>query len=128
MLKPDLPGLRKAARIVGVIWMAGIALAGVALIGSGMLHGRRGDIYILFGAALPGVLIFRWGDNAAAKKKAFVEKRMRRKEPVDAASEAGHVVKLETDPMETWEEPATPSANSPHHGKSRATRKPARLE
>ncbi len=128
MLKPNLPSLRKAARVFGVIWMVGIALTGIVLLGSGLLHGGRGNIYILFGAALPGILIFRWGDSAEAKKKTFTAKRMRRKEPVDIAAEAGHVMKLEADPIETWEEPATPSANSPPHGKSLATRKPARLE
>jgi hypothetical protein len=53
--------MRKAARILGVVWMVGAVLAGVALIGSGLFRGGRGDIYILFGAVLPGIALFRWG-------------------------------------------------------------------
>lgn len=128
MQMPNLPNMRKAARVFGVIWMVGAALAGIMLFGSGVFHGGRGYIYVLFGAALPGVLIFRWGDNAAAKQKAFVEKRMRRKERVDMTAEAGHVMELETDPIKALEGSIPPVASPLPHGKSRATRKPARLE
>lgn len=56
--------MRKAARIGGIVWMAGVALAAILLIGSGVIRGRRFDLYLLFGAALPGILIYRWGRSA----------------------------------------------------------------
>jgi hypothetical protein len=53
--------MRQAARITGIVWMILIAVCGLLLLGSGMLHGNRGVIYILFAAALPGFLLYRWG-------------------------------------------------------------------
>jgi hypothetical protein len=56
--------MRKAARIAGIVWMAAILVSGIALMGSGVLRGGRGNMLVLFGAALPGVFLFRWGKRA----------------------------------------------------------------
>ena len=53
--------MRHAAVIAGLIWMAAIAMAGLVLIGAGAMHMSRGTILILFCAAIPGFLLYRWG-------------------------------------------------------------------
>jgi hypothetical protein len=53
--------MRQAARIAGIIWMVLIAFSGLLLLGSGILRGNRADFLILFCAALPGFLLYRWG-------------------------------------------------------------------
>jgi hypothetical protein len=62
------PAIRSAARIFGVLWIAAVSLAAVSLIGSGIIRGRRGEMLLLFGAALPGFLIYRWGRNVSARR------------------------------------------------------------
>jgi hypothetical protein len=64
-VKPD--AIHKAARIAGRIWMALAVLAGVILWASetmawvGPVSSNRGLIYLVFAAALPGALLYRWG-------------------------------------------------------------------
>jgi hypothetical protein len=59
--------MRKAARIAGIAWLALMALAGAFLWAAetmawvGPVSSNRGLIYIVFGACLPGVLLYRWG-------------------------------------------------------------------
>jgi hypothetical protein len=53
--------MHKAARLVGVLWILSVVLAGIVLIAAGMLRSGRGNMLVLFGAALPGALLFRWG-------------------------------------------------------------------
>ncbi len=53
--------MRHAVRLFGIIWMIAIALAGIVLVGSGRVRGNRAMIYLLFCAALPGILAYRWG-------------------------------------------------------------------
>ena len=63
-VQPSLAAMLKAARIFGIVWMAAVVLAAVLLIGSGVIRGRRFDLFLVFGAALPGILIYRWGRSA----------------------------------------------------------------
>jgi hypothetical protein len=61
--------MRNAARFIGILWMAGVAMTAIVLIGSGTLRGNRGDIYLLFGAGFPGLLLFRLGEQIRSKEK-----------------------------------------------------------
>ena len=88
----------KAARIFGLVWMAGIAVAGIVLMVSGKSLGNgRGFLYILFGAALPGVLSYRWGSQAA-REKLKTQLSRNPKATFDAAAEQGHVLRLNAAP------------------------------
>jgi hypothetical protein len=58
---------RKAARILGLVWMIGIVAGGIVLLAAGRATGivsgsGRGAIYLLFAAMLPGILAWRWGN------------------------------------------------------------------
>jgi hypothetical protein len=69
--------MRKAARIVGVIWVMAV-IAGYAVVtASGRLHGGRGEMFVLFAAALPGIFLFRWGREPGSHDEALA-RRLRR--------------------------------------------------
>jgi hypothetical protein len=59
--------MRKAARIAGLVWSALVALAGIILwsaetmVWVGPVSSNRGLIYLVFGACLPGIALYRWG-------------------------------------------------------------------
>jgi hypothetical protein len=97
--------MRNAARILGIIWMVGAILVAIVLLGSGLVRGNRGEIFLLFTLALPGILIFRWGRNFSEKKPIRVEPLPRRKAPVDMAAEDGHVTQLDETPHIDLERP-----------------------
>jgi len=80
--------MKTAAQILGVAWMATVALAGIVLLGSGVLRGGRGEMFLLFFAALPGILIFRWVRNLPPPKLSFAKSRPRA--PIDAAALRRH--------------------------------------
>lgn len=52
---------RKLAKWLGLSWVAGIAIAGSILIISGRLGTNRASMVLLFLAALPGAMSYRWG-------------------------------------------------------------------
>jgi hypothetical protein len=70
--------MRKAATIAGLVWMAGIAVGGLVLIGAGILRGNRGDFLILFCAAIPGFLLYRWGRRLESVMPKRPARRLRR--------------------------------------------------
>jgi len=45
-----------------------VVAAGIALMMSGRLRGGRGEMFLLFCAALPGILVLRWGRKRAGKQ------------------------------------------------------------
>ena len=59
--------MRKVARIAGLVWLVMVALAGVVLwtaetkVWVGPVSSNRGLIYLVFGACLPGIMLYRWG-------------------------------------------------------------------
>ena len=93
--------MRRAACIIGLLWMVGVAFAGVVLLGSGKFQGSRAYMSLLFCAALPGLLIFRWGKGSELQRKTMARRTLRPKAPIDLAAEAGHVMQLEIDSIET---------------------------
>jgi len=59
--------MQKAARLIGLLWIAAAVIGGLiflaestAAIRPNLLHNSRGAIILIFFAALPGVLIYRW--------------------------------------------------------------------
>jgi len=60
--------MHNAARLIGLIWIAVAVIGGLiflaesnAAVRPNLLHNSRGFIILIFFAALPGVLIYRWG-------------------------------------------------------------------
>lgn len=88
--------MRKFALILGIIWLAGLAAAGMVLLTSGQFESARSLMYSLIGAALPGVLILRWG-LGNRKPVRPVPDHLASKAPYDRAAEAGHVLRIGTD-------------------------------
>ena len=56
--------MRRFARIAGLVWTLGTLAGWVVLLALGKLHGGRGDVLLLFLAAGPGILAYRWGREA----------------------------------------------------------------
>src|SRR5665811_198611 len=83
------PRIKRAARYLGVTWMMVIALVGVGLVGSGLMRGSRGTIYVLFGAAIPGVLAYKWGARETLPTFTEVAQR-RRRAPIELAKGDSH--------------------------------------
>jgi hypothetical protein len=92
--------MRKLARIVGVIWIALAFVAGGALIATGHIQGNRGDIFILFGATLPGIGLYQWGNGPRTTWSPAPPSQPRRQAPIITPAEAGHVLTLAQDPLE----------------------------
>ena len=87
--------MRKAARIAGLIWLILVALAGVTLLvvhamGKAGVSSNRALIYIVFGAALPGVMLYRWG-RGAHERPIPTREVIPRAYPPKTANEMGHV-------------------------------------
>ena len=60
--------MRIAASLFGLLWIIAVVVAGIALMTTGRLHGGRGVMFLLFCAALPGILVLRWGLERARKQ------------------------------------------------------------
>ena len=54
--------------MLGILWIIAVVAAGIALMMSGRLRGGRGEMFLLFCAALPGILVLRWGRKRAGKQ------------------------------------------------------------
>ncbi len=52
---------RKLSKWLGLLWVAGIAVAGSILIIFGRLGANRASMVLLFFALLPGAMAYRWG-------------------------------------------------------------------
>ena len=57
---------KRTARILGALWMVLVAAAGLVFMARttaamGALSSGRGTIVLVFLAALPGLLLWRWG-------------------------------------------------------------------
>jgi hypothetical protein len=67
---------RKLSKWLGLLWVAGVAIAGSMLIIYGRLGVNRASMIFLFFAAAPGAMAYRWGaadwesDLRPIKKKA----------------------------------------------------------
>ena len=89
--------MRRIALVIGIIWLAGLAVAGAALLTSGQFQNVRGLMYAQIGAAIPGILVLHWGlgkkQPVRPSPKIFAPKA-----PYDHAAEAGHVVRIGTPP------------------------------
>jgi hypothetical protein len=100
--------MRKIARIAGLAWMALAALGGAVLWVSETIawiggSSNRGLIYLAFGAALPGLLLYRWGrgpQQASAATRELVEKAY----PFKSAHEMGHVMQIKKDGLNSSHE------------------------
>ena len=64
----QLEDMHKAARLIGLLWIAAAVIGGllflaasIAAMRPNLLHNSRAVIILIFFAALPGVLIYRWG-------------------------------------------------------------------
>jgi hypothetical protein len=53
--------MRRFARIAGIVWMIGMLAGWAVLVALGRLHCGRGPVLLLFLAAGPGILAYRWG-------------------------------------------------------------------
>jgi hypothetical protein len=66
---------RNLSKWLGLLWVAGIAIAGGILIIFGRLGANRASMVFLFFALLPGAMAYRWGvadwesDLRPARKK-----------------------------------------------------------
>jgi hypothetical protein len=65
------------ARLVGIAWVIGVFGMGAALIVNGRLGANRALMIILFFAALPGAMIYRWAKLHWEKKPRPTRNRRR---------------------------------------------------
>jgi hypothetical protein len=97
--------MRKAARIAGLVWLGLMAVAGAVLwafetsvwVGPGPVSGNRGFIYIIFGAALPGVLLYRWG-RGPYQPPVPTRELVAKAYPPKTAREMGHAMQMKDGP------------------------------
>jgi hypothetical protein len=68
--------MHKAARLIGLLWIAVAVIGGLiflaastATMRSNLLHNSRGAIILIFLAALPGAFIYRWGKAGGGNAK-----------------------------------------------------------
>ncbi|HUO94189.1 MAG TPA: hypothetical protein VMU22_14790 [Rhizomicrobium sp.] len=59
--------MRMAATIAGIFWIVAIIVGAILLYSYRLLRGGRGDMALLFVAALPGILLIRWGRRNARR-------------------------------------------------------------
>ena len=95
--------MRKLARFFGLTWITVVAVAGIVLFASGMFQGGRGYVFMVFGAALPGIFAFRWGKGLKPGTTNVITKQPKLKPPIDLSTEASHVLRLNTEPTASWE-------------------------
>lgn len=97
--------MHKAARIVGIVWIAMVTMAGLILLAADTMtkvaptYYGHGLILAAFGAILPGVLLHRWGHGPYVRPPT-VNEMLRPKAPVERAMEAGHVLMLNADDVQ----------------------------
>jgi hypothetical protein len=88
--------MREAARIAGLVWLVLMALAGIFLWIAETrtwvepVSSNRGLIYLVSAAALPGVLLYRWG-RGPYQRPVPTRERIARAYPPKTADEMGHV-------------------------------------
>jgi hypothetical protein len=73
--------MRSFARIAGLVWVIAMLAGWAALVASGHLHGRRGDVLLLFIAAGPGILAYRWGRGAVNGARTLLARRIVKPKP-----------------------------------------------
>ena len=73
--------MRSFARIAGLVWMIGTLAGWAALVALGRLHGGRGEVLLLFVAAGPGILAYRWGRSAVRGSDMRVARRVVKPRP-----------------------------------------------
>jgi hypothetical protein len=92
--------MHKAAKIIGIVWMGAIAAAGIILLAADTqlkltpTYYGHGLVFALFGAALPGVLLYRWGRGPYVRPPT-VKEMLTRKTPISL--DPSHVMKLDAD-------------------------------
>jgi hypothetical protein len=86
--------MRKAARVVGMIWIAMAVVVGAAFAAFGVFRGSRLDMIVAFGMALPGFLLWRWGRGLPATRTLPVVKRVY-KPPLEPADD-NHTMRLDS--------------------------------
>ncbi|HVW72597.1 MAG TPA: hypothetical protein VHC39_03080 [Rhizomicrobium sp.] len=97
--------MHKAARILGIVWISMATIAGlILLIADSMIkvapsYYGHGLIFAMFGAILPGVLLYRWGHGPYVRQPT-VKEMLRPKAPVERAVEDGHVLMLNADDVQ----------------------------
>lgn len=97
--------MHKAARIVGIVWIGMVTMAGLILLAVDIMtkvaptYYGHGLIFATLGAILPGVLLHRWGHGPYVRPPA-VNEMLRPKAPVERAMEAGHVLMLNADDVQ----------------------------
>jgi hypothetical protein len=90
--------VRKAARLVGLTWMATVAALAVWTLGynSARFASFHLLIPVLVFCALPGAILVVWGRGPYVRPTTVAE-ALRPKAPYDRAAEAGHAMQIETD-------------------------------
>ncbi len=96
--------------------MLAAVLAAVVMLGSGFMRGRSLPIYLAFGAAMPGIMLYRWGRGLAQLVPAR-QARPLQPAPVKTV-DTGHELKLDTIPsgpdVTSLPTPPHPSGIPPH--------------
>jgi hypothetical protein len=90
--------MRKVARLIGLIWMAVVAVLATWLLvnNSARFSSFHLLIPVLFFCAAPGAILFSWGRGPYFRSRTVAE-ALRPRAPYDRAEEAGHVMHIETD-------------------------------
>jgi hypothetical protein len=99
--------MRNFARLAGLVWILAALLGGIMLMGTGFMHGRSMPIYLAFGAALPGIMLYRWGRGLAEVVPAR-SARILRSAPI-VTIDTDHQLRLEQipeGPEQPWAAPA----------------------
>ena len=84
--------MRKLARIAGLAWLGLMAVAGAVfwaaetMVWASPVSSNRGLIYVVFAAAFPGALLYRWGRGSYQRPPATRE-RVARVFPAKSARE-----------------------------------------
>lgn len=92
--------MQRMARIVGICWVAAMAVAGCVIwaietmVWVGPVSSNRGWIYMVFGAALPGLLLYRWGRGPYVRPRPLRE-ILPRGFPAKTARDMGHVAEID---------------------------------
>ena len=76
--------MRSFARIAGLVWVIGTLAGWAILVASGRLHGGRGQVLLLFIAAGPGLLAYRWGRSAVGGAGTRLARRVVKSKPPPA--------------------------------------------
>jgi hypothetical protein len=97
--------MHKAACIVGIVWIGVVTIAGLILLAADTMtkiaptYYGHGLVFAVFGAILPGVLLYRWGHGPYVHAPT-VNEMLHPKAPVERAVEDGHVLMLNADDVQ----------------------------